>query len=720
MIMISKERRDFLRMSLLGAGSTAALSLIPASIRKAMALPANNTTGSILDVEYVVIYMQENRSFDHYFGTLNGVRGFGDPRAIRLPGGHSVWKQPSDEHMDGYVMPFHGDSASTRSFTVDGSGQSHQDNLSILNNGRYNRWGHTRELHKRMLHYTAHDLPFYYALASAFTICDHYFCSTLTQTNPNRLHLFSGCNGGGRVGGDPVMSNIGNEETPFADMAADKPFDAFRWTTYAERLQAAGISWKVYQEYDNFQDNLLSHFRNFRDITDKSSPLYRNGRSWVSEHDPDPMNRKRSDGKQLVQAFRRDLAAGTLPQVSWIVPASKLSEHPDYVPPDGENLTALLVEALVDHPEMFAKTAFIINYDEVGGMFDHMPPPLPPVGTHNGYSTVSIAGESKTYESGKVESPGPNPIGLGMRVPAIIISPWSRGGWVCSEVFDHVSTLRFLEERFGVKDENISDWRRAVSGDLTSAFDFKDPNRNWTSLTLPDTADYLARIARSAHGANLTVPAFQQPTSQEARQRHARPLPYELHANGYEDASGRFCIEFINAGRTGAVFQVYDYSDKQAPWHVTIEAGKRYVASPWQDVSTTGGYDLAVHGPNGFYRHFRNGTAENPGKIKIVSGYDAARGKIILTLANHGTSTRTLYVEQSEVYSLDPGQLRRRGYVLHPGDTKEATWTLSASDHWYDLNVTLTDSADFFYRYAGHVETHKASMTDPAIGSMRV
>ena len=718
--MVSKERRDFLRMSLLGAGSTAALSLIPASIRKAMALPANNATGSIMDVEHVIIYMQENRSFDHYFGALNGVRGFGDPRAIRLPGGHSVWKQPSQEHADGYVMPYHGDSATTRSFSVGGSGMSHQDNLTILNNGRHDRWGHTRELHKRMMHYNANDLPYYYALASAFTICDHYFGSTLTQTNPNRLHLFSGCNGGGKVGGDPDMSNAGNDETPTSDMETDMPFNAFTWMTYAERLEAAGISWKVYQEYDNFQDNLLAQFKNFRNIKDKNSPLYRNGRSWVSEHDPNPANRKRSDGDQLVQAFRKDLTAGNLPQVSWIVPASQLSEHPAYVPPNGENITAKLIEALVDHPEMFAKTVLIMNYDENGGMFDHMPPPLPPMEARDGYSTVSITGEIKTYESSNVENPGKHPIGLGIRVPAIVVSPWSRGGWVCSEVFDHVSTLRFLEARFGVKDENISDWRRAISGDLTSAFDFKDPNRNWTSLTLPDTAGYLARVARSANGVDLSIPKVQELTTQDKRQRHARPLPYELHSDGYEDASGRFFIEFVNTGKTGAVFQVYDHSDKQGAWRFTIEAGKRYVASPWHDVSTTGGYNLAVHGPNGFYRHFHGDPAARAEELKIGSSYDVASGKIILTLENHGNVSRTLYVAQSEAYSLDPGQLRRRGYVLQPGDIKQATWTLSASDHWYDLNVMLTDADTFLYRYAGHVETYKASMTDPAIGQMRL
>src|ERR1700761_6794235 len=127
--MTANNRRDFLKVSALGAG----LSMIPLSIRKAIALPANNATGTIMDVEHVVIFMQENRSFDHYFGALNGVRGFGDPRTIRLPGGASVWRHPGHEHPDGYVMPFHGDSTVTNAFRVDGSAQGHQASLTILN-----------------------------------------------------------------------------------------------------------------------------------------------------------------------------------------------------------------------------------------------------------------------------------------------------------------------------------------------------------------------------------------------------------------------------------------------------------------------------------------------------------------------------------------------------------------------------------------------------------
>src|SRR5580698_6667245 len=107
--MTSKNRRDFLRAAASAAGSATALSMLPLGIRNALAIPANNATGSIQDVEHIIVLMQENRSFDHYFGTLKGVRGFGDTRAISLPSGKPVWYQPltSDASADAaYVLPF--------------------------------------------------------------------------------------------------------------------------------------------------------------------------------------------------------------------------------------------------------------------------------------------------------------------------------------------------------------------------------------------------------------------------------------------------------------------------------------------------------------------------------------------------------------------------------------------------------------------------------------
>ncbi len=711
---MATNRRAFLRASAGGFAASAALGLLPATVRRAMAIPAHKVTGTIMDVEHVVIFMQENRSFDHYFGAFNGVRGFGDPRPQRLPGGASVWRQPSAEHPDGFVQPFHGDSKTTNAYTVDGSDQGHQAATTIVNGGRYDNWGKSGELHKRMAYYKGADLPFYHALAGAFTICDAYHCSTLTQTYPNRLHLWSGCNGGGKVGGDPEMSNYGEDETPSADMAEDKVMarGPHEWTTYAERLQAAGVSWKVYQEYDNYGDNILSVFKPFRPCA-KESPLYERGRSWVAEHKTGA-DRTRSDGEQLVEAFRADIAAGKLPQVSWIVTAADLSEHPSAEPSKGEHVCAGLIEALVDHPEVFAKTVFIVNYDEAGGFYDHMQPPMPPLSPEQGFSTVSTAGEAKDYGQAKVANTGIHPLGLGIRVPAIVVSPWSRGGYVCSEVFDHTSTLQFLEKRFGVREENISDWRRAVCGDLTSALDFATPNQDWANLSLPATADYMARVRQSAASPSLRIPEQQVLATQDGPQRAARPLPYVLRADA-RAAPGKVWIDLENAGGTGAVFQIFDNTDKAGPWRFTLGAGERYAAGHWNGAGELGAYDLTVHGPNGFYRRFAGDTARP--QLAVAVSADR-RGRLVVALNRAGPGYAIAELVMGAAYPLIEGEAKRR-LTVRSKSTARAVWDLRGSDHWYDLTLTLVDDPSFVQRLAGHLETGRPSRTDPAIGVMR-
>ena len=698
--MASRSRRNFLRTATASVGATAASMMFPDLIRKAMAIPANNQKRSIMDVEHVVIFTQENRSFDHYLGMLNGVRGLSDPRAVQLPGGKPVYYQAtSTEHPDGYVLPFHGDSTATKAYTVGGSDMSHQSDLTLVHGGKHDRWGASKQLFQRMAYYTAGDLPFYYALANAFTVCDHYHCSTLTQTNPNRLHLWSGCNGGGKVGGDPDMNNSGASIR-------------YAWKTYPERLQDKGISWKVYQEADNFDDNMLELFANFQGLK-ASDPLAVNGLTRLSQ--------SQSTGDYLVAAFRKDLEQKTLPAVSWIVTAADLSEHPNHEPAKGENVCAKLIAALVDHPDMFARTVFIVNYDENGGFFDHMPPPLPPLSAADGYSSASVDGESKSY-GGTEANPGKQPIGLGIRVPAIVVSPWTRGGWVCSEIFDHTSTLRFLEKRFGVVEENISGWRRAVCGDMSSVFDFETPNLGLDTLKLPSTADYLDRVARSAQGASLSIPARQAAPVQSALQRRARPLPYEFHVNGRVDAaSGRFIVDIANTGTAGASFYIYDNTNAQGPWRYALEAGKSHAAAGWHGsapgAAALSQYDLTLQGPNGFYRRFKGGlAAPATAAVEVTACYEVTNGDLTLTLKNTGSTACTVTVRQADAYALAAGQQRTHTIVVKPGETLSDEWLLSASDHWYDLTVTVDTDSKFLRRYAGCVETGRATRTDPAIG----
>lgn len=712
--MIGSTRRDFLNLSATAAGTT----LLTGLIDRALAIPAHRRTGSIADVEHVVIHMQENRSFDHYFGVLNGVRGFGDPRPLRLAGGRNVWAQPSPQHPDGHVLPYHGDSKTTRAFKVDGADQSHRENTHIFNRGRFNRWGHSGELHHRMLHYGPGDLPFYYALADAFTICDAYHCSTMTQTYPNRLHLFTGCNGGGAVGGEPQMHNYGEDETPSADMATDQPLrpDAYRWTTYAERLEAAGIDWKVYQEYDNFGDNLLSVFPPFRPCA-RDSSLYRRGRAWVSEH-RSGADRTRSDGEQLVEAFRRDVAGGTLPQVSWIVTAADLSEHPTAEPSNGEHITARLIEALVDHPEVFARTVFILNYDEAGGFFDHVPPPVPPLDRDRGMSTVPVDGEAKTYPADDPLAAGTHPIGLGIRVPAIIVSPWSRGGFVCSELFDHTSVLRFLEKRFGVREPNISAWRRSVCGDLSSAFDFANPDADTRALKLPATDDFRERVATSLAGTENAVPAVQVPTRQMPGQRPHRPLPYRVAVASEITTAGRLRVTMTNGGTTGVVIAVHDNRGSLGPWHYTVGAGAQLASEQWHDAGPLDAYDLTLRGPNGLWCRLAGGFAADAPACEAQALARPDLDAVEIALHNHGTMPQTFLV------ALDPdyptlGDRRRRVSVA-PGKTVRDLWRVDRSDHWYDLSITVEGDSAFLRRFAGKVETGRAGRTDPAIGRMRL
>ncbi|WP_443751409.1 phosphocholine-specific phospholipase C [Asticcacaulis solisilvae] len=711
MTTFSPHRRDLLKLGAVGLSAASLLSL-----QKAMAIPANAKTGSLMDVEHVVIFMQENRAFDHYFGTFAGVRGHGDPRPLRLRNGHSVWRQPSDEHADGFVMPYWADSKTSSAYVMGGGDQGHAEAVSIVNGGHFDGWGTSRQMHNRMTHYKAADLPYYHALASNFTICDAYHCSTLTQTYPNRLHLWTGCNGAGAVGGEPVLSNYGEDETPSADMAEDRPMQPYTWTTYAERLEKAGVSWKVYQEYDNFGDNILHCFASFRPC-DRSSNLYKRGRSWVSEH-RSGADRKRSDGEQLVEAFRADIAAGTLPQVSWIVTAAALSEHPSYTPAEGENVCARLIAALTDHPEVFAKTVFIINYDEAGGLFDHMPPPMPPADETEGWSGVSTAGEFQDYDRHPVGPiRGRHPLGLGIRIPAIIVSPWTRGGYVCSEVFDHVSTLKFLERRFGVMEPNISPWRRAVSGDLTSAFDFSAPVT--ATLSLPSTDDYKARLAHAASQPSLRIPDVQSAGGQPRQQRPARPLPYRIQAN-IRPTDASVLVDFANTGDKAAVLTVHDYAPyAQGPWRYTLDRGQTHAAGHWND-GLREVYDLVVHGPNGFYRHFAGRLREDdkPVDDPVTVTIDEAQGQLVLRLENRSGVPVALSLAFAADYARGDSLPAQKAIILAGQSAQTLRFDVSAADHWYDFSLTQGARPGWLRRYAGHVETGVASRTDPAIGPM--
>ncbi|MFE4859064.1 alkaline phosphatase family protein [Streptomyces sp. NPDC056670] len=447
--MAELTRRRLLGSAAGAIGGAAALSLLPPSVQKAVAAGPPRS-GSLRDVRHVVMLMQENRSFDHYFGTLSGVRGFSDPNALKLPNGRSVFYQPDAVNPRGYLLPFHLDTRSTSAQAIPSTSHAWAVQHQSWNGGKMDQW---LPAHRKadgangpyvMGYYTREDIPFQFALAENFTICDNYYSSVFGPTWPNRLYWMTGSIDPGGTKGGPVLNNTA--PTPY------------RWTTYAERLQAAGISWKVYQQDDDYGCNLLEQFQSFRDAK-PGSALY-----------------ERGVRPQPVGTFEEDAEADRLPAVSWIMPTSYQSEHPDYLPAAGADFVAQKIEAIASNPKVWAKTAFILNYDENDGLFDHVPPPTPKAGTAD-------------------EFVGGLPIGGGFRVPAIIVSPWTVGGWVASEAFDHTSALRFLEQFTGVKEPNISQWRRRTFGDLTSAFRFNSSTPKPPRLP-DDTAEQLAEAKR--------------------------------------------------------------------------------------------------------------------------------------------------------------------------------------------------------------------------------
>ncbi|WP_436497610.1 phosphocholine-specific phospholipase C [Actinokineospora sp. HUAS TT18] len=661
------------------AAAVAASGALPQVLRDLLEVKVE-AGGSIADIQHVVIFMQENRPFDHYFGTLRGVRGYGDPTALKWQSGRSVFHQPTTLHADGYQLPFRLDTTSTYAVDISApGGWGWGDAQTLWNNGLHDKFCSARNPDLGMGYFTRPDLAFYHALADAFTIGDNYFQSCFTSTNPNRLFSVSGTNG--RSVGQP--SQVDNSGT------------GFRWKSYAERLQDAGVSWKVYQESDDFDDNLLEYFQTFIDSR-PGQPLYERGVKVV----PD-----------LVAAFGADVANGTLPQVSWIVAPTALSEHADHHPPAGEDLTARLLEKLAANPAVFAKTVFILNYDEFGGFWDHIPPPVPPV---NGLYGDGDDGRSTVANTGEIHTDG-KPIGLGFRVPLIVVSPWTRGGYVNSEVFDHTSVLRFLERRFGVAEPNISAWRRSVCGDLTSMFDFAGTApTTWPAL--PDTSRYVDYGWWQTNTfPRPTVPATQTMPTQEPGTRPARPLPYVLTVSARVTASNVY-FDFTSAGTAGAHFYV-TANRFRAPqvWRYTAEAGKT-VSDNFAVGTPTGAYDYTCHGPNGFLRQFVGNrvTATTSGNAnpEVTMRYAPTEGRIYLTMKNSGTRSCVVTVKANRYRGDGPWP-----YTVGAGATVEDYFTVTSSNHWYDFTATADTTDGFLRRFAGHMETGKPSTSDPTIGA---
>jgi phospholipase C len=823
-------RRDFFRNAAVFAGGARTLSTLLGSIERASAIDPPEDS-SFLDAKHVVILMQENRSFDHAFGTLRGVRGFNDPRAVTLPDQKAVWLQ-TDQAGATYA-PFRLDFAGTKATWLGSLPHSWTDQTDARNYGNHDRWLDTKGSRRKecagmpftMGYYDRRDLPFYYALADAFTICDQHFCSSLTGTTPNRLYLWSGTS---REKLDSAaVPNVRNSEVDFGATV--------HWKTFPERLEEAGVSWRVYQnelsvasglegEEDawlaNFTDNPLELFDQYNVGFRKTHREYveRMAASLPSEieklraagspkkeldakekllkyvlaeraqwtaaalarlpererrlHDKafttnedHPDYRKLStlryrDGaaeremevpkSDPLHRFRSDVDSGQLPAVSWLVASERFSDHPGS-PWYGAWYVAETLNILTKNPDVWKNTIFIVTYDENDGYFDHVPPFVAPdpANPQSGKTSPGIdAGlDYLPLEQDLTRQPARSarggPVGLGYRVPLMVVSPWSRGGYVCSQVFDHTSVLRLLERVVSrqsgkeVREANITPWRRAVCGDLTTAF--RPFEKSSTHVGFPSRDSFFEQVHRAQFAempsgyrklnvedvAQFEHDRFQVAwmPQQEPGVRPSTALPYELASSGAMSAD-RTRFEIVLEARNtifgkaalGAPFHVYapgkfQEQPKLRTRAYAVEAGGRLTDSWELEGFEKRVYHLRVCGPNGFLREFA-GTAEDPHVEIHCEG--ALTGDVELRITNRSERDSSLHIKDHGYRSGD------HTIVIKPGAERRLVLRLQHSHHWYDFSVTHDGAPAFLRRFAGRVETGKSGFSDPVMGRVNV
>jgi phospholipase C len=831
-------RRHFFRQAASATGTASLTSLLLGAVEQAASIEAEPGS-TFLDAEHVVILMQENRSFDHLFGTLRGVRGFDDPRAVTLPNQNPVWLQTNATGQT--FAPFALDLRNTNATWLGSLPHSWRDQIDARNEGNHDGWLEAKRSGRpecagmpfTLGYYTRTDLPFYYALADAFTVCDQNFCSSLTGTTPNRLFLWSG-----------TIREPGQAGAPAQVRNSDVTYGAnARWTTFPERLEEAGITWKIYQNelslptglddeeeawLANFTDNPLEWFDQYQvefsetfrthaaaelarlpqrmaDLdaqlaaatagTPAMAQLRRRRRSaemqqaWftkaLAETTPerearrterqrrlherafctnagDPAYRKleeiryrdggterslRAPAGDLLYQFRSDVATGQLPAVSWLVPPERCSDHPGS-PWYGAWMLSEALRILTERPEVWKKTIFILTYDENDGYFDHVPPfTAPDPGRpESGKVSAGIDAAVEFWPLARDREKRPaaeargGPVGLGYRVPMVIASPWSRGGNVCSEVFDHTSVLQLLERwltaKTGrpVRETNISAWRRTVCGDLTSAF---QPAGRVEAAKLPHPGR--ETVLREIHQARFRglpggyraltpaeVAAGWRGPRQERGTRPSMGLPYELYAEGELTADRKAFALTLRAGRTffgdrasGSPFHVYtpgrfrgELAGRTRAYAVAAGAE---VQDAWLLEGFAGGaYALRCHGPNGFYREWTGDAGDPALELGLEYGRDTAGRpgeEVVLVVKNRDRAREY----RLAVADLSYGAAGRELVVAAGGEARLRT-PLAASFGWYDLGVTVAGRPGYGRRWAGRVETGRMGRSDPAMG----
>ncbi|SDP70721.1 phospholipase C [Phyllobacterium sp. YR620] len=763
------DRRDFIKMLGLAGTSAAAYAACSSYMMEALAdapatiedlLVASNdciNNGSLNDIEHVVFLMQENRSFDHYFGTLRGVRGFGDPRPLRMRDGRPVWEQlqagfdptkeppaPDAQRIKPYRMPNVAANKPSDDTSPEGTvggvfitdpDHGYGTGVGAWNYGRMDNWIPKKQI-VTMAHYVEADIPLYFKLAKAFTLCDAYFCSVHGYTDPNRSYFYTGHSNG----------KIGNDS-----FSGSKDGARPNWKSYPERLEEIGVDWKFYQDgltwtsdpfAGNYGDNTLEYFQQYRDNT---TPIYKKNQTVNSILRTDP---------NKPSQFEQDIIDDKLPAVSWIAAPEAFCEHPKWSPHLGEYYVHEILRAFTANVEVWKKTVFIITYDENGGFFDHVPAPTPPFSSTYGEASpgIKVTGlitatstpqrdidsEAAVTSNSKLM----NMMGMGVRVPTLVISPWSVGGRVCSEVFDHTSAIQFVDAWLMAKGKKLKDdfypissWRRAIAGDFTSALDFKrkvltkpEAVADTTKLGVVFTAAQQSN-ARKTPGLNpdLTVyksdPDIAKPTllKQDRTRCEIMPLDYDFFVGATVTAND-VKYPITNRGKLAASFYVIPYDRPgtwpgDGPWYFSVEGSKgtpvtvkdQAYANFGAKNATTKNYSYAVHGPNGYLFEFMGAPGANPTELQLADITDAVsidEAKTIrFTLKWPGVNGR---LKVTNAYT---GNI----VLVEAGTT---TVDIPTSDGWYDVSFVDAVNAPSRYlrRYAGHLENGKIGKSDPAIG----
>jgi len=681
-------RRRFIRLGgtaagvAIAAGAGTQIGGIARATRAAAATKPGHLTGTIRDLKHVVILMQENRSFDHYFGSLQGVRGFADKQALTYQNGTTIFQQPDTTRTDlGYLLPFHMDSTKVNAQNARDLDHSWVGDHSARNNGLWNNYVPAKT-EQTMGYFTRADLPFQYAVADAFTICDGYHQAILAPTSPNRMYFWTGTSGGFITNPDDYIAVFSGSNSI---------------TTYPELLQKAGISWQVYTNHEvgdgggvnawvgDFGDNPLWFYQQYENSENATTPAGQELaiRGAVQPWQPNagtPLGPNHVN--HVLAQFLADATAGTLPQVSWIVAPDNYSEHPAASPSYGAHYVRAVLEALMGNQDLWESTALFITYDEHDGYFDHVLPPAP---------DPSVTDE---FIDGL-------PIGFGNRVPMIIASPWTRGGFVDSNTYNHTSMLQFLETWTGVQAANITDWRRSISGDLTAAFDFARPD--FSIPDLPDTVPLIMQSDQEKSFPPVTTPPEGGQTApvQESGSRPHRPSMSQPQADAVvHRGSGQVTATLSVRGKVGVSLAVYP--DNFMPFTATpftvLQGSKKTYT--WDTTQTAGKYAFSVHGPDGFLTSFAGAVVpagQNAGPVPAVTAtlVRQPKGVVRLALANDG--------QKAVVFTLTPNEFAGLPQTVRVnGNPKTVNWPTDA-DGYYDVTITADSGDGFTRRYAGRI-----------------